>query len=262
MNKTYLKIIRKKNCLFSTLGSFFFALKKCLFLAALICVSFALTAQAETQKERIERMQKAVVVKDNGDVFIPWDRKLVPDFDFSDIDYLNTSIYMPIMFYIAPDMDYEKLFKALGKSGAKKEDDIPPFLGKYLRNELKSNIKYVEETRFNAEKIRKLIDKGTIIAISIGKLNKEGEDIIVKRARARADLDTKEEFEENLKNNLVDLRKLSDKNGLHHWHILNRYNKFTKEFCLQGPHHLNIFLYAEEEISKLRLVMRYYEILP
>ncbi len=82
----------------------------------LICVLFSFnTTNAETQKERIERMQKSVIVKENGDVLIPYNNLNLPSVSFdgdAGVNYMK-QLFLPIIFHIAPDLDYQKLLKTM-----------------------------------------------------------------------------------------------------------------------------------------------------
>ncbi len=139
---------------------------------------------------------------------------------------------------------------------------VPPFLWAYLKKELKVNIKFVEEKRFNSRKIMSLLDKGTIVIIEFYGYNSEGSAILKSRNEARLDLDTKEEFAENLKKNFLDQRKYKPNNKAGHPEAMIAYNKYTKEFCIKaGFGEGKLLWYTEEELLKITHVIRYYELL-
>ncbi len=231
----------------------------------IVCIFFSFNfANAETQKERIERLQKAVIFKENGDVIIPFDRNNVPDTDFSEIIHVFKQAFLPVIYQIAPDLDYDNLAKALKKADLDHWEKIPAFLGKYLRKELKTNVKYIEETKFNPKKIRELIDKGIIPIVRIKKFSKSNNDIFDLRNKSREGLYTKEELFENLNKHQVDLKLEKFKEGATFPGAMIAYNKYTKEFCYTGggTYQNQLWWYTEEELSKSFVGIRYYELLP
>ncbi len=250
MNKNYLKSIFKiQNArLISRVECTFNLIAKC---GLIICIFFSFCfANAETQKERIERLKKTVSTSDNGDVMIYYNNRNQPNVSYDDHSYIKP-LFMPLIFHIAPDMDYEKLVKAMEKTEFRGWWTVPPFLGAYLKKELRVNIKYVEESkRFNSRKIMSLIDDGTIIVVCTFKFNSESYPTFKQRNKARFDLETKEDLAENLKKFPIELRKEKLKNGISHPETIIGYNKHTKEFCVKtGPG--EVFWYTEEEMSKM-----------
>ncbi len=237
------------------------AIKCCLTtLCFCIFVSFNFI-NAETQKERISRMQKSVITKENGDVIIPFDNKTIPDVQFQGISYFQ-DLFLPLIYNIAPDLDYQKLAKTMEKADFKPWEKMPPYLGKYLKKELQNKIKYVEETKFNPKKIRELINKGTVVIIQYSNFDSSLENTLIKRTKERENLDTKEELEENLKQNTTDLKSQKFKSGYNHPFLLLACNKYTNEFYQKSIGPQPSIWFTEEELLKIPVIIRYYELLP
>ncbi len=257
MNKIKHSDYHFKNILsFSIKGLLGSLLKCCL----IVCILFSFNfVNAESQKERIERMKAFVTVQENGDVSIEYDRKK-PEMEISEkTAYHFAQLFLPLIYRIAPDMDYDKLAKAMSKEIMYPWWKVPPYLGNYLKKELQGKVKYVDEKKFNPRKMRELIDSGMPVMIEFGFFQKEEVNKTVqKRSNARKSLFTKEEFEENLKTNFVDVKREKIRKGLSHPSPLLAYNKFTKEFFIVGYD----YWLTEEELLKLEVSVKYYELLP